>query len=150
DTASSFRIKPTGGAIDETAPVASFTVGQVQRVMKWKDALVIFRSKLDPTAAEKSPYYGNQTSQAVTYDLSNPAAPVLASVTDLGASIYPYYAYWCGDFFWGFWGGWWWGYTGNNWVGFDGGLAFTLTHYSNSANGSRATTQLVYLNLGDL
>ena len=150
DTASIFRVKPTGGSINDTTPVASFTVGQVQRVMKWKDALVIFRRKLDPSATATNPYSGTATSQAIVYDLSNPAAPVLKSVTDLGSSIYPYYSYWCGDFFWGYWGGWWWGYNQNNWVAFDGGLAFTITSYNYTGNSTQSSTHLVYLNLADL
>jgi hypothetical protein len=153
DTASIFRVKPTGGDINATTPVAAFTVGQVERVMKWKDALVIFRRKIDPSASAINPYNGNVTSQAIVYDLSNPSAPTLRSVTDLGQSIYPYYNYWCGDFFWGYWGGWWWGgYGSNNWVAFDGGLAFSVTQYNyDSATNTQSTTnKLLYLNLADL
>ena len=149
DTASIFRVKATGGTIDETQPVASFTVGQVQRVMKWKNALVIFRRKANPSGGANNPYYGGETSQVVVYDMTDPTHPSFKSSTDLGYSIYPYYPFWCGDFgfYGGWWGGWWWNY-GSSSISFDGGLAFQMTSYDYTSNNS--VNHLLYLNLADL
>ncbi len=145
DTASIFRVKPVGGVVDETAPVATFTVGQVQRVMKWKDALVVFRRNAPSTATPTNPY-GTETSQLVVFDLSNPAAPQLRSITDLGYSIYPTYRFWCGDVL-GYLGGWWWG-GGSDWTSFAGGLAFRVSAWDPATNSQ--LTRLVYVNLADL
>ena len=71
DTQSEFRIKPVGGDVNATAAIARFGVGQVQRVMKWKHALVVFRRKTDPSSPSPGSYYDNQQSQIVVFDLGH-------------------------------------------------------------------------------
>src|SRR5262249_12600290 len=107
DTASEVRIKPVGRVIDETGPATSFTVGQVQRVMKWKNALLIFRW-LPNTMGAGYPYSDYSSSQLVVFDLADPTQPKLRSLTTLPYSLYPNYWFWCGDAL-GYFGGWWWG-----------------------------------------
>jgi hypothetical protein len=136
---SDLRVKPIGGTLDDTAPVATFSVGQVQRVLKWKDALVVFRVK-DGTSW---PY--SSGTQLVVYDLSTPATPVLRSITDLGFSTYAgYSSYWFGP--WGYCGGWWWNST-SDWLAFDGGVVFQRTVYETWDHPRRS---LVHVDLSDL
>ena len=151
DTASRFRVKPVGGSIDDTAPIATFTVGQVQQVVQWKNTLAVFRHKTDPNQATWS--YSTESSELVLFDMTDPTHPQLRSITDLGMPLYPVYSYWCGDFF-GPWFGWWWGgyygYTNSSaWVSTDGGIAFVGSQWVASNNGTWSS-QLVYIALGDL
>jgi len=55
--ASEFRIKKIvpGTALEDTPQVASFLVGQVSRVLKWKDKLVLFRRVVDSSASRAAP-----------------------------------------------------------------------------------------------
>ncbi len=153
DTASTFRVKPVGGVIDDTAPAASFTIGQVQKVMKYKDSLIVFRRKIDPSQTNTQyggyGYSDNEVSQAVVFDLADPTKPQLRSITDLPYSLYPTYRYWCGTSL-GFWGGWWWG-ASTDFVSIDSGVAFQRTNYHYDNNGSATTdSHVVFLDLRDL
>ncbi len=142
DTASEFRIKPASAAsINDIAPIARFSVGQVQRVMKWKNALLIFRS----IPQGNTPYNYSSNSQLVAFDLSDPTHPALKSLTTLPWTGYPYFRYWCGGA--GYWGGWWWGGS-NDWTSFDGGLVATQIAYNYQSQA--AVGQLAFINLADL
>ena len=145
DTASRFRVKPVGGVIDDTAPVATFVVGQVQQVVQWKNTLAVFRHKSDPNQATWTGSYGN--SELVLFDMTDPTHPMLRSVTDLGLPLYPVYSYWCGDFF-GPWFGWWWGYYGGaQWVSTDSGIAFVGSQWVPDGNNGKNVSQVVYVGL---
>jgi hypothetical protein len=141
DLRSEFRIKPIGGRLDDTAPVASFAVGQVERVLRWKDSLVIFRHP----PSGPGPYL--PSSQLVVYDLSNPTAPTLRSRTDLGfVASYGYYGWWCG---WrGYFGGWWWS-SPSSWMSIDDGVVFEVDDYGGYPDYS-LSRRLVYVDLGNL
>ncbi len=106
-----FRVKQAGGDLEQTATVASFTVGQVQQVVRQGNLLVLFR--VAPKAGKDS--YGNATtiyySQALVYDLAAPTSPKPAGTIDLPDDLSPYnsyYRYYCGDM--GYWGGYYFGY----------------------------------------
>jgi hypothetical protein len=135
---SEFRIKKMGGKLDETAPVATFSVGQVERVERWKNSLVLFLRGLG--------YPNVSTTQLVIYDLSDPTAPVMRSATDLGfLAGYGYNAWWCG---WrGYFGGWWWA-SPSSWMSIDSGVVFQLGTYDYQRNDYNQS--LVYVDLGNL
>jgi hypothetical protein len=82
------------------APVATFTLGQVQRTIKVGNRLVILGSTSHQTDA------GWKTESTVlVYDLSNPAAPRRGGQIVLPPSVtLPYYYYYCG---WSPWCGYW-------------------------------------------
>lgn len=99
ETPSEFRVKPLSGVLDGATPVATFTVGQVQRVMKWKDLLLVFRAERE---VGKNPYQPAPV-QLLVFDLTHPAQPVQASVTSLPWQVYPEYPFRCGfDWAWGY------------------------------------------------
>jgi hypothetical protein len=84
---------------------ASFTVGQVQQVIRHGDQLVLLRAVTSNTGTTTT------TSQVLVYDFSDPTAPTAASALDLPADFSPYYSYYryyCGDV--GYWGGYYFGY----------------------------------------
>ena len=94
-----FRVRSTQGGLS-AAPVASFTVGQVQRTAKVGNNLVIFG-----TISRKTDAGTTSENTALVYDLSNPAAPKRAAQVVLPSSVaLPYYYYYCG---WAPWGGYW-------------------------------------------
>jgi hypothetical protein len=78
-------------------------VGQVERVVPYKDRLVLFRRV--PIQASNSYGYHNWKSEALVYDLSDPKNPQKEGSAQLPAGLMPYYWYWCGP--WSFWGGFW-------------------------------------------
>ncbi|MFH1131817.1 MAG: beta-propeller domain-containing protein, partial [Pseudomonadota bacterium] len=121
ENASLFRVKPIGGQLDDTTPIASFTVGQVQRVVKFKQNLVLFRQI--PVQNPNEKYYSWE-SEIVIYDLSDPANPVMAGSKKLPGPLMPYYWYWCGMD--AYWGGYWFDYYsgGDGWTLTDNGLVF--------------------------
>ncbi len=104
-----FRVKAAGGDIDGKAPIATFVVGQVERAVKHGNQLVVFRY-LPGQPTLKSPNgvpveYGPPKSEAVIYDLSDPSKPILAGRVDVPQESFPYYRFYCGDY----WGGYWFG-----------------------------------------
>jgi hypothetical protein len=134
-----FRIKRAGGELDGVAPVATFTVGQLQRAFKLGDRLVLFRQKPQPATNPYQP----QAFEAVVMDLSDPARPRRAGRVDVPSiRAAPYYHYWCG-------GG---AYWGSHWFDqpatfalTDTGIAFAVTSHDTGL----ATRALVYLDLRD-
>jgi hypothetical protein len=94
-----FRVRSTQGGLAAT-PVASFTVGQVQRTVKVGNNLVLFGNLTRRTDAGST-----SESIALVYDLANPAAPRRVGQVTLPSSLtLPYYYYYCG---WSPWGGYW-------------------------------------------
>ena len=124
-TAYEFRVKQAGGDLDLTPTVASFTVGQVQQVLRQGNLLVLFnlanKSGTDSAGNPTTTYY----SKVLIYDLSNPTAPKAAGSLDLpdDLSPYNYYRYYCGDM--GYWGGYYFNYLQSQ-VSVTEGLAFLL------------------------
>ena len=135
-----FRVrKATGGLSDK--PVASFTAGQVQRVVKQGTNLLLFGTIYQSTDAGTT-----YQSTALVYDFSNPASPRLASQVILPSNTsFPYYYYYCG---WSWWGGYWFNST-NNWTTTSHGLVM-LSQQWTYANGSyNYSTNLVSLDLSN-
>lgn len=131
--ASEFRVLPAGGLLEEKEPVASFTVGQVQQVIQWKDNLVLFRRPQENGRFSSA--------EVLVYDLSDPTRPrKRGSVQVEGLSV-PYYPYACGD-----WGrGYWFNYSDSSFALTDRGLATLAWSYS----GSEWAQKLVALDLSD-
>ena len=138
-----FRIKKAGeGRLDDAPVVASFAVGQIQRVVKHGDKLVLFRYVQD--AVDPGRFGYDRSTDALIYDLSDPTAPKRLSSVRLPRDVMPYYRFWCGTG--DYWGGYAFGQQ-NNWVDFESGLAF-LTHRWDD-NFSESKRILVYLDLSD-
>jgi len=117
-----FRVKKAGGDLDGTAMVASFTVGQVQQVIRHGSQLVMLRAV--QTTSDAGTY--SYSSQALVYDLSNPLTPKAASTIDLPADLSPYYGYYryyCGAM--GYFGGYYFG-SGQTLASVDEGIAFLI------------------------
>lgn len=147
-----FRIKKVtaSASLENTAPVATLAVGQVERVLKYKNHLVLFRRLLTQTQSTKDPYYYEDVwkLQAVIYDLSNPASPKLTSTLDIKNGWLPYYAYYCGVE--GYWGGYrfdYWGQTANQWTELESGFVFLSQGWDYQLQTS--TNKLMHLNLSD-
>jgi hypothetical protein len=137
--ASEFRVKRAAAGVDEAKPVASFTVGQVERVVKWKNNLLLFRRL--PSDGTYPYYYGTE-SQMLVVDLSDPTQPVTRGSTVVPADL-PYYWFWCGD---AIWGGYWWYGDYNRWVTTERGLAFLTYRY----DGTNSNTEIVTVDLSNL
>jgi hypothetical protein len=135
-----FRVKRAGGPVDDQQPVATFQIGQVGPVYRYKQNLVVMRTVVDP-AGLAAP-----TNEAVVYDLGDPTHPRQASRTTVPFSSYFYYGFYCGV---GFWGGYWFG-DGARTIVTATGLVQVVTNWANDASGNwTSTTQLVLLDLRD-
>ncbi|HEX7509448.1 MAG TPA: beta-propeller domain-containing protein [Polyangia bacterium] len=134
-----FRVRTAKGGLS-VDPVASFTVGQVQRVIKQGTNLVIFG-----TVTRKSDAGTSSEITALVYDLSSPAAPRKASQIALPQVAIPYYYYYCG---WSPWGGYWFNTT-NTWVTAGNAIVMLNTQYSYSSPQYNVTANLVLLDLSD-
>ena len=129
-----FRVrKPMGGTSGPI--VASFSLGQVQRVVRQGNNLVLFGNIQSST--------GSSQQTALVYDLSKPQAPRKAGQIVLTAISFPYYYYYCG---WAPYGGYWFT-TSTDWIATQSALHFVQRNVSYTA-GSYATT--VTLNNLDL
>ncbi len=114
-----FRVRSAAGGLAAT-PVARFTVGQVQRVIKHGTTLVLFASPTTKTMP------GSTTENlALIYDLSDPAAPRRAAQVKLPSVSFPYYYYYCG---WAPFMGYWFG-SSNTWVDSTRGIALLSTEW---------------------
>ncbi len=129
--ASEFRVKRAAAGLDDAAPVATFTVGRVDRVVQWKNLLLLFRPVGDPSSQS---WRSNVTStEVVAFDLSDPTHPQRRGSAQLDVSLAQYWGFWCGVDMWGYWPGSWYGgdglaissegvavlatkYAGNGWV----------------------------------
>jgi hypothetical protein len=134
-----FRVRSTKGGLS-AAPLASFTAGQVQRVVKQGSNLVLMGYVQSATDAGTS--YQNL---ALVYDLSNPLAPRRAAQVALPSSTFPYYYYYCG---WAPWAGYWWN-ASNNWTSTSRGLVMVQTRYNYTSFPYTITTDLVTLDLSN-
>ena len=143
DQLAEFRVRRAGTVnLEDSAVVAEFSVSQVQRVLRWKDQLVMFRL-LQTTPVPGAPYVP-PTSEAAIYDLRDPTRPVLAARVKLPSAVVPYYPYWCGmDLYRG---GWWFDTLASNWAATEAGIVFFSTEYTGATG---PTTKLVVLELAD-
>jgi hypothetical protein len=138
--ASEFRVKKLskGTRLEEQPEVASFIVGQVEKVVKYKNNLVLFR-RVKNESGSGYPYYNYYDTEVQIWDLSNPENPVRKGTLKTGLPILPYYYYWCGNF--GYWGGYWfdpyyrYGYSSDAWTVTDRGMTFLLYIYDYTARG---------------
>lgn len=133
-----FRVRKAG-TDTSAAPVASFTLGQVQHAVKVGDKLVVGGSTSRQTDA------GWKTeSTAVVYDLSNPTAPRRGGQIVLPSSVsLPYYPYYCG---WSPWSAYWGGQT-NRWVATD--TSIVMIKHEWLSTDSAYELSLVTLDLGN-
>jgi hypothetical protein len=144
---SEFRVKLLGGKLDDAPVVASFTVGMVDRVVPFKDNLIIFRR----VPVEKTNSYGNTYTEwephVVVYSLSDPTKPVMKGSIVVPNLYYYYYPwYWCGMD--GYWGGYWFDYYGaDSFTVTDAGLVFLTSGYDSTLKAS--VRKLVSLDLTD-
>jgi hypothetical protein len=137
---SEFRIKAVGGDLEDSPVLASFSVGQVSRVLKHGDNLVLFRYL---PREEDRPYYYGYDVEALVYDLSNPLQPKMGGRVQLPERAMPYYRYWCGlD---GYWGGYWFYGDGRGWAVTETGISFLTYSYDYQTRTS--ARKLVFLDL---
>jgi hypothetical protein len=121
-----FRVKKAGGDLDQTPVLASFTVGQVQQVIRQGNLLVLFRAVQNTTTDDAGSTQTAYTSQALVYDLSTPTSPKAVGTVALPADLSPYYSfyrYYCGDM--GYYGGYYFGY-GQSLASVNEGIAFLI------------------------
>jgi hypothetical protein len=145
-----FRVKAVGGELDDKVPVATFLVGQVQRAVKHGDQLVIFRYVpgtdvvKGPTGAIVSQASPPQ-SEAVVFDLSDPTRPRLAGKVAVPQEAFPYYRFYCGNY----WGSYWWGGYGGgvSWADTAAGLVVARQWWDPS--GTTSSWKLLFLDLRD-
>lgn len=105
--ASEFRVKRAAPGLDDAAPVATFTVGRVDRVVQWKNLLLLFRPVGDPSAQD---WRSRVTkTELVAFDLSDPSHPRRRGSVELDVSLGRSWGYWCGTEAWGYWPGSWYG-----------------------------------------
>ncbi len=97
---SEFRVKAANAGVGDSPTLTTFSAGSVERALKWKENLLVFRS-VSQTGRDFSGVV-----ELLVFDLSNPLAPRLASTTNLGVPFNPYRWGWCGVGL-GFWGGYW-------------------------------------------
>jgi hypothetical protein len=138
DEAHEFRVRKADSGLSEK-PVASFTVGQVQRVVKQGTNLVLFGN-----ITTTSLTYQNM---ALVYDLSNPESPRRAGQVVLPSVVaFPYYYYYCG---WSRWGGYWFNTALGNWTSTDRGLVMLYTQYASTSTAYTYNTVMVSLDLSN-
>lgn len=135
-----FRVRRATNGLSADV-VASFAVGQVQRVIKQGSNLVIFGNV---TSKSTAGVYTNSTTTLI-YDLSNPAAPKRGGQISLPVTTAPYYYYYCG---WSPWSGYWFNYN-NSWVTTNTGLVMMYTQYNYSSSPYTVSVNLVNLDLTD-
>jgi hypothetical protein len=123
-----FRVRKAAAGLG-AEPVATFSLGQVQRVIKQGTNLLIFGNIQITTTA------GGTTTQstALVYDMSKPETPRQASQFVLPTGVaFPYWYYYCG---WNPWGGYYFSYNYNNWTATDRGLLFLTSKYEYGTSG---------------
>jgi hypothetical protein len=137
-----FRVRKAATGLG-AEPVASFTVGQVQRVVKQGTNLLLFGNVQRTTTTGGTAYQNT----AMIYDLSKPETPRQAAQVTLPTGVaFPYWYYYCG---WNPWGGYYFNYNYNNWTATDRGLLFLTTQYSYGASGYAYTPVLNAVDLSN-
>ncbi len=142
---SEFRVKAAGGDLEDKPVLATFSAGQVERVVKQGNYLILFRREqtavAKPAPGQPQVYVPPQT-EIVVYDLTDPAKPKAAGRLKTPYVWVPYYRFWCGGA--GYFGAYWFdGFSGDSWTGTDDGLVFLRTEYTQN----QPVTRLVFLDL---
>lgn len=137
--ASEFRVKRAETGADEATPVAVFSAGRVQQVLQHGTNLVVFR-QIPANDAKIVPWYLQNETEALIFDLKNPASPVLASAIRLPTTSMPYVRFGCAD--WGWWPGW---YYGGSWAKTAKGIGMLVWEYAQYTS----TQKLLFLDLSD-
>jgi hypothetical protein len=132
-----FRVRKASAGLG-AEPVASFTLGQVQRVIKQGTNLLIFGNV-------QRAGYSTVQSTALVYDMSKPETPRQAAQVTLPTGVaFPYWYYYCG---WNPWGGYYFNYYYNNWTTTDRGLLFLTTQYAYTGSGYNYSPVLTAVDL---
>jgi hypothetical protein len=121
-----FRVKKAGGELDDTATVASFTVGQVQQVIRHGNQLVLLRAVRNETTDSSGATTTTYSTEGLIYDFSNPTAPKALSTIGFPADVSPYYSYYryyCGAM--GYYGGYYFN-SSQSMASVDEGIAFLV------------------------
>jgi len=151
--ASEFRVKPVsaGAVVDQIPAVAMFTVANVERVVPFKDNLLVFRRVPEQKANKYGNKYYEWKPEVLVFSMADPQSPKQIATLkppEWFPSYYYYDWYWFGP--WGYWGGYWfyyYGYNTNSFVVTDKGLLF-LT-YSYDSKTSSNVRKLAFLDLTD-
>jgi hypothetical protein len=140
---SEFRVKRAGGDVGDRSPAATFSVGQVQRVIKHGERLVLFR-EARRAKYDQGGYVPSQV-EAVIYDLRDPTKPRAAGRVAIPAMSVPYARFYCGVG--AYWGGYWFDQAAD-WATTDRGLVFFTEEYLPRADGEgQVRNKLVFLDL---
>lgn len=108
--ASEFRVKRAVAGLDDAPALATFTVGRVDRVLQWKNLLLLFRPVGDPSSS--SWRSSVRSTELVAYDLTTPTQPRRRGSVELDFSLGAAPFFWCGAEAWGYWPLWsWYGNT---------------------------------------
>ncbi|MBN2574002.1 MAG: beta-propeller domain-containing protein [Deltaproteobacteria bacterium] len=120
-----FRVKKAGGELEQTPTVATFSVGQVQQVLRHGNLLVLFRQESKETTDSSGMPTITYNSKVLVYDLSDPTAPKPAGTLDLPTDLSPYnyYRYYCGVV--GYYGGYYFDYVQSQ-ISLGEGIAFLV------------------------
>ena len=141
-----FRVKKAGGDLDSAVSLKSFDIGQIFRVLKHKDSLVLFRQLQDPRSNPQTGQYFPPTTEALVVDMRNPAEPRLAGKVAVPTVAVPYYRYWCGVD--AYWGGFWFDQE-PSFAMTDRGFAFYASEwlYDNNQGQGQLRNKLVFLDV---
>jgi len=137
---SEFRVKRVGGELEDQAVVAAFSVGQVQRVIKHGNSLVLFRGGYDQRSSKG-------WAEALVWDLRDPTKPRAGGRTRIPEIQVPYTRYYCG--LGAYWSGYWFD-NGSDWTTTDSGLVFVTQVYDQRQYLERQTHPLSRLVVLDL
>jgi hypothetical protein len=138
-----FRVKKAGGDMESAPVIKSLAFGQIFRVLKHDNSLVLFR-QIQGTEVNK--VYTPPKTEALVLDLTNPEAPRVGGRVMVPTLSVPYYMYWCGMG--AYWGGFWFGQE-NNFATTSSGFTFLSTDWRQEGNTSVQVNKLVSLNLAN-
>jgi hypothetical protein len=139
-----FRVKRAGGDLDIAAPVASFDVGRVYRVLKHDQSLVLLRQKqnMDPGTG----VFTLPSTDVLVVDMRDPTKPRRAGKVLLTTLATPYYRYWAGMG--AYWGGFWF-QDAASFAATERGFAFHVSEYRFEGNRSSTVDKLLFLDVRD-
>ncbi|HEY0715470.1 MAG TPA: beta-propeller domain-containing protein, partial [Polyangia bacterium] len=146
DDVTSFRVRKAGGDLENAPVLKTMTFGQVSRVLKHDNSLVLFRqAALAPDGSQPN-VAGPPGNEALVLDFSTPAAPRVAGKVTVPTMSVPYYRFWCGMG--AYWGGYWFGQE-NNFATTSDGFTFLSTEWRPDGPDGKPlqVTRLVSLNV---
>jgi hypothetical protein len=134
--ASEFRVKLAAQGVDDSPPVATFTVSRAHRVVQWHHLLAVFRAVPQDSTAD----WRMRETELILFDLADPTKPTRRGSVRAIIDTMPYVSFGCGIDAWGWWPGF---GGGNNFAVSSQGIALLGTQYSDSA----MTQLLVFFDL---